>query len=499
MLGEYIVSFVGQLSGMFTSMNMFLMVVGMILGVLIGSLPGLNATLGIALLTPITFNVPTAYALSVLLSLYIGVMFGGSISAILINIPGTGSAAATLIDGYPLAKKGFGANAIMVSRWASAIGTLLGFLSLLLFAPILNLLAINFGSAEYFWLGFMGILVCGSYSNPKEPYRGWIAGFLGILISCIGIDDIHAYPRFTFGISGLYTGIELIPALIGIFGIPSLIFALNEKKELITENLGKKDFKIFGFIKKNILHILRWATIGVGIGALPGVGENVAAFLAYSDAKKRHPDRERFGSGEYAGVVAPETANNAAVGGAILPMLTLGIPGSPPAAALMGALMLHGIKPGPLLLSKNPEILPQILAIFFVSTLLTLFVGSIMTRPMVSILKVRNQVLMPLIAALIVLGAFATRSSIFDIWTVIAFGFIGYILKKVEINPTPLVLGLILGPIIDSNMRRVLVINDGNLAGFFERPISLILVALILVSIVSPYINVFKMRQKNAA
>jgi len=496
MIGEYFVTFLQQTVGVLTPVNLFLMVVGMVLGVLIGALPGLNATLSIALLTPITFSVPTDNALSVLLSLYIGVMFGGSISAILINIPGTGSAAATLIDGYPLAKKGLGANAIMVSRWASAIGTLLGVLFLLFFAPVLSLIAVNFGSAEYFWLGIMGILVCGSYSDPKAPYRGWIAGILGLLFSFIGIDDIHAYPRFTFGLSGLYTGVELIPALIGIFGIPTLISALNIRKELVTENLGNQDFKILGFIRKNILHIFRWAVIGVGIGALPGVGENVAAFMGYSDAKKRHPDRERFGTGEYAGVAAPETANNAAVGGAILPMLTLGIPGSPPAAVLMGALMLHGLKPGPLLLSNNPEILPQIVAIFFVGTLLTILVGSVMTRPMVAIFKVRNHILMPIVAALIVLGAFATRSSDFDIWTVIFFGFVGYVLQKVEINPTPLVLGLILGRIIDANMRRVLVIHSGKLIGFFERPISMVLVALIILSLISPFIDAAKKRRK---
>jgi putative tricarboxylic transport membrane protein len=493
MLEQFLVfgrSFIELLS----PMNLILQILGMALGVIIGALPGLNATLGIALLTPLTFGVPTEYALSVLMALYIGVMFGGSISAILINIPGTGSAVATLFDGYPLAKKGLAANAIMVSRWTSAVGNLWGLFFFLLFAPILAMLAINFSSPEYFWLGIMGVMICGSFASPEMPVRGWIGGLIGLLISFIGIEDIQAVPRFTFGRPELFSGVELISAMMGFFGVPAIISALHTRQEVISEKLGRQNLKIFKYIKDNFYHIFRWSAIGVWIGALPGVGENVAAFLAYTDAKKNHPEGPKLGTGMYAGVSAPETANNSAIGGAMLPMLTLGVPGSPPAAVLMGALMLHGLKPGPMLPVENPEVIPMIGATIFVGTVLTLLVGAILTRPMVNVLKVRPEILMPIVAVLVVIGSFAMKSSLFDVKTMIIFGIIGYICDKLDYNPAPIVLGMILGPIIDFNLRRTLMISEGNFISFFNRPISLVLIALILLSFAGPLIDALKNR-----
>ena len=471
---------------LFSPFSLLLQVLGMALGVIIGALPGLNATLGIALLTPITFAVPTEHALAVLMSLYIGVMFGGSISAILINIPGTGSAAATLLDGYPLARKGFAADAIMVSRWTSAVGTIWGLLFFLICAPILSALAINFTSPEYFWLGLMGIMVCGSFASPEQPLKGWMAGLIGLLISFIGIEDIHAAQRFTFGKPELFTGVEIVSAMMGFFGVPSIIEALHQSQELVSEKLGKYTINIWKYLKDNFFHIFRWSAIGVWIGVLPGVGENVAAFLAYADAKKNHPEGPAMGTGAMAGVAAPETANNSAIGGAILPMLTLGVPGSPPAAVLMGALMLHGLKPGPLLPKENPEIIPQIGAILFLGTILTVFVGWLLTKPMVKVLKVRPGILMPIIAALVVVGSFSIKSNIFDVQIMLAFGVVGWVCDKLKYNPAPLVLGIILGPLIDFNLRRTLMLNKGSLLGFFNRPFSWALIAILVLSFAIP-------------
>ncbi len=469
--------------------NLLLEVLGMSLGVIIGALPGLNATLGIALLTPLTFAVPPQYGIAVLMSLYIGVMFGGSISAILINIPGTGSAAATLLDGYPMARAGRATDAILVSRWCSAMGTIWGLLFFMLFAPILSNLAINFSSPEYFWLGIMGIMICGSFASPEAPLKGYVAGLIGLLISFIGIEDIFAQKRFTFGQPELFTGVEIISAMIGFFGLPSIIEALHTRTEILTQNLGKSTINIWKYLKDNFFHIFRWSAIGVWIGALPGVGENVAAWLAYGDAKKNHPEGPEFGQGKLAGVAAPETANNSAIGGAILPMLTLGVPGSPPTAVLMGALMLHGLKPGPLLAKESPEVIPQIAATLFVGTFLTVFVGWILTKPMVKILKVKPTILMPIISALIVIGAYAIKSSLFDVGIMLAFGILGYICHKLNFNGAPLVLGMILGPLIDFNLRRTLMLNSGSPLGFFTRPISLVLIGVILFSTFWPVIQ----------
>ncbi len=474
---------------LFTPTNLVLQICGMTIGIVMGCLPGLNATLGIALLTPLTFAVPTDNAIAVLMSLYVGVMFGGSISAILINIPGTGSAAATLIDGYPLARRGCAANAIMVSRWGSAIGCFIGLLFFVACAPLLSLVAINFRSPEYFWLGVMGLLVCGSFSSPDLPIKGWIGGLIGLLISFIGIEDIHAAQRFTFDMPQLLSGVELISVMMGFFGIPSIISALHTRHEVVTEKLGKVDLNVFGFLKKNKFWIFRWSAIGVWIGALPGVGENVAAYLCYSDAKKNHPDRANMGKGEYIGVVAPEVGNDSAVGGAVLPMLTLGVPGSPPAAVLMGALMLHGLRPGPLLPSEHPEIIPQVAATLFIGTFLCLLIGWLLTKPLVRVLKLKPEILMPMIACLIVVGAYAIKSSQFDLGSMLVFGFIGYILEKLDFNAAPLILGMILGPIIDFNLRRTLVLSDGSLSGFFANPLSLAIVAIIVSTFVVPLLR----------
>lgn len=469
--------------------NLALQVMGMALGIIIGALPGLNATLGIALLTPVTFAVPTQNAIALLMALYIGVMFGGSISAILINIPGTGSAVATLFDGYPLAKKGLAANAIMISRWTSAVGTFYGLLAFLLMAPLLGMIAINFSSPEYFWLGIMGVFVCGSFSSPEMPVRGWIGGLIGMLIAFVGIEDIQAVPRFTFGMPELFGGVELISAMMGFFGIPAIISALSTRQEVYAENLGKQDIPIWRYLWKENYHIFRWSMIGVWIGALPGVGENVAAFLAYADAKKHHPDGPKFGTGVYAGVAAPETANNSAIGGAILPMLTLGVPGSPPAAVLMGALMLHGLRPGPLLPIERPEVIPQIGATLLVGTILTVIVGAILTKPMVKILKIRQEILMAIVAVLVVIGSYSMKSSIFDVQIMLLFGVIGYCCDKLGYNAAPIVIGMILGSIIDFNLRRTLIVNAGSMVGFFNRPLSIAIICLILLSAAGPLLK----------
>ena len=466
---------------------------------LIGALPGLNATLGIALLTPITFAVPTEYALAVLISLYIGVMFGGSISAILINIPGTGSAVATLFDGYPLALQGKAADAIMISRWTSAGGIVVG-------ADLLpDRSTAALGPCDE--LHVPRVLLAWGHGHhglrqlfePGCALKGWVSGLVGLLISFVGIEDIHATKRFTFGMADLFTGVELISAMMGFFGIPSIISALHKVRIVAPLQLGQARLKIFRYLKDNFYHIFRWSAIGVWIGALPGVGENVAAFMAYADAKKNHPEGPQMGKGTWAGVAAPETANNSAIGGALLPMLTLGVPGSPPAAVLMGALMLHNLKPGPLLPKENPEIIAQIGAIQFVGTILTLVVGAALVRPMVRILKVRPEILMPIIAALVVIGSFAMKSSLFDVRIMLFFGVIGYFFDKLDINAAPLVMGLILGPIIDFSLRRTLIVNQGDPMGFFSRPLSLALIALIVLSFVWPIWTKHRGRKQSTA
>lgn len=455
--------------------NLGLMAFSMTLGIVVGVLPGLSATLGLALLTGITYSYPKETAMVIMIGLYIGAIYAGSLSAILINIPGTGSAAATCLDGYPMAKQGKATDAIITARIASFIGSLVGLLCFVIITPLVIRIALNFTSPEYFWLGIFGILICGSLSSPDLPIKGWIAGMIGMMLSYVGLEDIGAYERFTFGIPELISGVPWVPLMIGFFAIPQIVKLIKGAKEFEVMKQYKGTIKILKVIKKNLISIVQWALIGVGIGALPGVGENIAAWAAYGIAKRNSRYPEKFGTGVIEGVMAPEVANNAAIGGAIIPMLALGIPGSPPTAVLMGALMLHGLRPGPMLSIENPTFIYEMGAWLFWGTVMLFVIGMLSAKPMSQILKIPPKILAPLIAVLCVVGAFSVSSETFDIKLLIVFGTVGYIMDKYGYSAGPLILGFILGPLTDANFRRTLYLANGNLLSLINRPISFIL------------------------
>ena len=452
-----------------------LMAFSMSLGIIVGALPGLSAVLGIALLTGITYSFGKLTAMIMMMGVYIGAIYAGSLSAILINIPGTGSAAATCLDGYQMAKQGKATDAIITARIASFIGSLAGLICFLMLTPLIIRIALSFTSAEYFWLGIFGVLICGSLAAPDLPIKGWISGLTGMMLSYVGLEDIGAYERFTFDIPQLISGIPWVPLMIGFFGIPQVVKSIRDAKEFEIMGRLKKSINTFRVVKDHIGGIIKWALLGVGIGAIPGVGENIAAWAAYGVAKKDSPHPEKFGSGVIEGVMAPEVANNAAVGGAIIPLLTLGVPGSPPTAVFMGALMLHGIRPGPMLAVENPTFVYEMGAWLFWGTIMLLVIGILSARPMSQILRVPPMILAPLIAVLCVVGTFSVSSEPFDIKLLIIFGIAGYILDKYGYHAGPLVLGFILGPLTDANFRRTLFLAHGNPLSLINRPISFLL------------------------
>lgn len=462
-----------------------LMVGAIIAGIAFGVLPGLSATIGIALFTGLTYTMELDRALLVLFGVYIGAIYGGSISAILINIPGTGSAAATCLDGHALALKGEAGNANVLARIASVIGTAFGMLLFLFFTPWITKAALQFTSPEFFWLAIFGVLICGSMASPDLPVKGWIAGFIGILLAMVGQEDIHGWERFTFGNPQLISGIPFVPMTIAFFGLPQIVKCMNRAQPQIAVAGGKRDLHLWHVIRRNLAGILRWGTIGVGIGAVPGVGENVAAWVAYGDAKRRHKGEQKFGTGVYEGVMAPETANNAAIGGSVIPLVSLGIPGSPPTAMLLAALMLHGVRPGPLLSVEHPETIPQIAAIILWCTGLLFLCGILVTRPMVSILRIPQTILMPIIAVLCVVGVFAYENNPFHLTLVFACGVVGYLLDNMGYSPAPLILGLILGNMADAFLRRALLLSDGNPMGLIDRPISFLFFLVCLFAVAS--------------
>jgi putative tricarboxylic transport membrane protein len=483
-----------------TDFNIVLFMLGATaLGVMIGALPGLTATMGIALLTGLTYNVPLEYTFTILMGVYVGAIYGGSVSAILLNIPGTASAAATAIDGHQLAIQGKAETAIKVTRLASIIGTFIGVVALVLLAPPLTRIALKFTSPEYFMLALFGVLICGSIAAEDLSIKGWIGGFIGILIAFVRLDDLESIPRFTYGNFSLFSGIAIIPAMIGFYALPEVIKAFAREQSFdVTEakNKIKVDDNPFKIVFSKLRVIVQSALIGVGIGALPGVGEDVAAWVSYDTAKKTSKDRDKFGTGCYEGAIAPEVGNNSAIGGALIPLLTLGVPGSPPAAVLLGALTLHGIRPGPMINIESPGFISQMAALLMLSVIALWVVGVILAKPMTRILKVPTVYLMPIVAALSVIGAYAINLSKFDLMMVFIFGVLGYVLSKMMYSPAPIVLGLILGNMIDVMFRRTLIVNNGSFLNFVNRPISLIFLGFILLTVTSQIITTFKKSKK---
>jgi len=437
--------------------------------------------MALALLINLSYGMELNLAITFLLGVYVGAIMGGCYSAIMINIPGTPAAAATALDGFPLAKRGEGGLAIGTGVITSFFGMLISIACLIFITPFIYKIALKFGQWEYFLLALFGVMICGNLSTGKDPIKGWVVGFIGFFTAMIGLDKVYAYPRFTFGLLQLKGGISLIPALIGVFGISEILIVLE--KEVPYQILGKITRIIPTW--KDILSLLptsiRSGIIGVGIGAVPGAGEDVAAWVAYDVGKRSSKQGEKFGTGCLEGVAAAETANNACIGGAMIPLLTLAVPGSPPAAMFLAAIWLHGIQPGPMLPIEHPGFLYEVAIALILATFFILVWGLILAKPMATILKLRREILMPIILPLTVIGAYASGVRIFDVKVTFFFGILGYILRKLEYPMAPLVLGIILGPLADISFRQALMQSRGSLIPLLQRPLGLILLAAIIL------------------
>lgn len=485
---------IGQQFGVFFSslfsivtnpVQMLLLFGSTLLGIIFGALPGLTATLGVALLTTLTYGLPLETAMVALLGIYVGAVYGGSYGSIMINIPGTASAAATALDGYKMALRGEAGRALGLTTTASAIGTAFGMFFVVIFTPLIAALALQFTSFEFFLLAFFGIMISGSISCPDTVQKGWISGFLGLFLAMVGRDQLQVYPRYTFGITDLESGIEIVPVLIGAFGIPQIIQVLKDRT--ITAEPTKLDRVLPSFreIGRNIKHILRSALIGVGIGAVPGIGEDIAAWVSYGTAKKASKHPEKFGTGCDEGIIAPETANNACIGGAMIPLLSMGIPGSPPAAMLLGAILIHGIAPGPMLEIEHPGFTLKVSAILLLASFAMWVIGILLAKQVVKLLRVPATLFMPVVAVLCLIGSYALGLKVFNLYLMIPMGILSYYLTDMGYPLPPLVIGVILGGMADANLRRGLMVSQGSLAPFFTRPVALILLIVIVLTFVT--------------
>lgn len=485
------------------NLDVFLSILlGVVGGMVIGALPGLSATMGIALMIPFTYGMDTTAALAMLMTIYTSAIAGGSISAILIHTPGTPSSAATALDGYPLTLQGRGLEALGTAMVSSTIGGTISAIALLFMSPLLASAALKFGSAENFFLAVFGLSIIASLASESLS-KGLIAGFVGLLFCTVGIDNNSAFPRFTFGVTSLLGGIPTVPALIGLFSIPQVLTQLEKARDAYKkpkDEIGKtagRALPTWKQFKTLLPTILYSSVLGVGVGILPGAGGDIGSWVGYNTAKNRSKNRELFGKGSLEGVCASEAANNAVTGGAVIPMLTLGIPGSAAAAVLMGGLMIHGMQPGTALFTKHAVTTYSIIIGFMLANIAMGIVGLLIARYVVKVTQVPSSVLCPIIVVLAVVGSYAISANMYNVYVMIVFGLIGYFMRKADYPGSATVLGLILGSMAETGLRQSMAMSKGRLLSyFFSRPLCIALMVLIIACGFYPSVKEFLKKRK---
>ncbi len=469
--------------------TLLLMTLSACFGIVMGAVPGLNGTLGIALLLPFTFGLEPATALLMLGSVYCGSEYGGSIPAILINTPGTAAALCTTFDGHTMAMKGQAQKALLTALISSVFGGLFGVTALLFFASPLAHVSMKFGAPEQFWLCVFALTIIASLSSGNI-LKGVMGALLGLLLACVGMDPVTGYPRFTFNTMELMGGINVVPALIGLFALPQALLLLRPAGEKGVMAPYSPAPGVLWQTVKDFFHrawvILVGGVVGIVVGIMPGAGGNIATFVAYNEAKRFSRKPEEFGTGIMEGIMAPEVCNNAVVGGAQIPMLTLGIPGSAPAAVMLGALMTHGLKPGFDLFTEQGDIVFTYSFGLIVSNIIILLLGLGLVRVFVRALQIPQHFLVAAILALSVVGSYSINSSVMDVLSMLGCGVIGYALVRFRYGVAPMALGLILGTTMEEGFKLSLHLGsaEGNiLLFFFSRPQSLVLIAATVLSL----------------
>jgi len=462
--------------------------VGVIVGILIGVLPGIGPAPTVALLLPFTYTMTPLASLVLLCSVYLASQYGGSITSICIGVPGEASSAATILDGYALTKKGLPGKALGVSLVASCSGGLIGTILLIALSwPLVNF-ALRFGPAEYFALACFGLSIVSSVTGPSVA-KGFIATFIGLFLATIGMDQLTGNPRLTFGIRNLIGGIELIPLLIGLFAVSEVFKGVEEIGPIsLARNISSKLPNAREL--KSISGVTIFSSaIGTLVGTIPGAGATIASFISYNEAKRFSRKKDQFGRGCLEGVAAPEAANNASVCGALIPLLTLGIPGSATTAVMLGALMIHGLRPGQELFSASGGVVHGLFATLLIANIIMFFIGLIGTRLWIKAIKTPPAYLLPIIFIFAFIGAYSINNNPFDVWMMMLFGVIGYVFKKLDYPVVATVIAFVLEPLAEMSFRRALILSDGNVSIFFTQPISLFLIILAIISFLYPLLR----------
>lgn len=492
--------FLEGLAAACTPDTILIIFLGVIVGIIFGSVPGLTAVMAIALFLPVTFQLSAANGITLLCALYIGAVSGGLISAILLNMPGTPASVATCFDGSPMAKKGEAFKALGVGTVFSFVGTIIGLLILTFLAPPVARFAVTMGPPELFAISVFSLTLISGLTG-KSVTKGLMSAVLGCAFTTIGAAPIDSVSRYTFGISAIRSGFDVLTLLIGLYAINEILATATNRKALIGEK--PMDFTrkgLFGFSLKEfasqIVNCVRSTLIGVGIGILPGIGGATSNILAYSVAQKSSKYPEKFGTGIIDGVVASESANNGSVGGAMVPLLTLGIPGDGATAMLLGGFMIHGIQPGPLLFNTHADLVYIIFGAMFIAAVVMLIVQMVGLRIFANVLKVPKYYLLPILVVLCLVGAFGLNNRTFDVWSVLVFGAVGYAMVKLEIPLPPMILGFVLGENTELYLRRGLMYNKGNFFAFFQSPVAAIFLTASILSIVLMVWKNIKARKK---
>ena len=468
--------------------------IGVVGGMIIGALPGFSASMGVALLIPVTYGMSPVAGLVMLVSVYTSAIYGGSITATLCHTPGTPASAATAIDGYKLTQQGRGMEAVGVCTVASAIGGSVGALALLFLSPPLGRFSLQFSSLEYFMLAIFGVTIIASLAG-ESIVKGLFSGILGLFLGTVGLDAITGAPRFTFGSIQLEDGIQFVPALIGMFSISQVMIIAEDiykGRSTILADEAEMQGRIlppWGEFKTLLPTIGRSSILGTIIGIIPAAGAGVSSWVCYSLGKRFSKHPELFGNGSFEGVASSESGNNAATGGALVPLITLGLPGSAVAAILLGGMLMHGLVPGASMFTEKAAITYTIIVGFLLANILMGIIGLLIARYVARVSTIPMGVLGPLVVALSTIGTYAIRNNMFDVYVMLGFGALGYLLRKTGFATAPLVLGMVLGEIVESNWRRALILSRGNMFAYFlSRPISLVLLALVILSMFSPII-----------
>ena len=486
----------------FNLTHMMYLFIGCFIGTIAGALPGLGATSGTSILLPLTFGMDPVSALVMLCGIYYGTMFGGSISAILLNIPGTSSAAITAIDGYELAKQGKAGKALGTATISSFIGGITSTIALAFLGIMLSRYALAFGAPEYFGMTLMGLALVTGLTGDY-PIKGYLMLLVGLLLSCIGIDTIDCKQRFVFGAIYLMDGLNVVPVMVGLFGFSEIFFNLEKKfshNEITAK--GKTKFKFREMWptvpewKRIAGPVARGSVIGFLVGALPGAGATISTVLDYGIEKKICKHKDELGRGAIEGVAGPEASNNASTGGAMIPMLSLGIPGSATTAVMLTAMTMYGMKPGPNLYTASADIVWALIASMFVGNLVLVILNLVGVPFFATIVQKADKVLLPLVGVLCFIGAYSVNGSIFEVWVMLVSGVVGYVLRKLDYPMLPLVLGLILGYTTENSMRQGLILSAGEWSIFFTRPLACLFMIITIAIIIIPIILKFIKKKK---